>query len=77
MPVNTMRVKISGRLPDLEDLPVQRFSIDGDLLTLEYDSNHVTAAEITGLLLKQTEILELSIKKPDLEQLILQTGEVK
>ena len=77
MPVNTMRVRIGERLPDLDDLPVRRFSLDGDLLTLEYDSNHVTAAEITRLLLKQTEILELNIKKPGLEQLILQTGEVK
>ena len=69
MPVNTMTVKISGRIPDLDDLPVRKFSLEGDVLSLEYYSNHVTAAEIAALLLKQTEIREMNIKKPGLEQL--------
>ena len=74
MPINTMTVKLGGSIPDLYDLPIRRFSLNGDTLTLEYASNYITAAEITALLLKQTEIREISIHKPDLEQLILQTG---
>lgn len=74
MPINTMTVRLGGSIPDLDDLPIRRFSLNGDTLTLEYASNYITAAEITALLLKQTEIREISIHKPDLEQLILQTG---
>ncbi len=74
MPINTITVKLGGSIPDLDDLPIRRFSLNGDTLTLEYASNHITAAEIMALLLKQTEIREISIHKPDLEQLILQKG---
>lgn len=74
MPINTMTVKLGGSIPDLDDLPIRRFSLNGDTLTLEYASNYITAAEITALLLKQTEIREISVHKPDLEQLILQAG---
>lgn len=77
LPINTMKVRIGDTIPDLDDLPIRRYSISGDTLTLEYDSAHITAAEITSLLLRQTEIKELNIQKPDLEQIIIQiqTGE--
>ncbi|MBO6229669.1 MAG: ATP-binding cassette domain-containing protein [Ruminiclostridium sp.] len=72
MPINTMTVYFSGSVPDLDDLPVRKYSLEGNSITLEYNSNHITAAEITALILKQTEITEIGIHKPDLEELILQ-----
>lgn len=72
MPINTMTVYFSGSIPDLDDLPVRKYSLEGNSITLEYNSNHITAAEITALILKQTEITEIGIHKPDLEGLILQ-----
>lgn len=72
LPINTMTVRFGGRVPDTDDLPLRKYSLEGDLLRLEYDSNHITAAEITALLLKQTEITEIGIQKPDLEELVMQ-----
>lgn len=69
VPVDAMTVVFGGRLPDLEDLPVTRYKIDGNRLTLFYNSNHATAAEILKRLLAQTEVLEVKIQKPTLEHM--------
>ncbi len=72
MPINTMTVRFSGNIPGPDDLPVRKYSYTNDTITLEYDSNRVTAAEITALIMKRTEIAEISIHKPDLEDILMQ-----
>lgn len=69
-PTDTIRIKLDGKLPDLEDLPVDKYSIHGNLLTLSYNSNHITAAEILKTVLRQTHISETKIIKPDLDSVI-------
>ena len=69
-PVNTMNIAFSGTIPDFDDLPVRRYSLTGNSLTLEYDSNHITAAEITAFLMNQTGLEKISIRKPDLEEIL-------
>ncbi len=71
-PIDTMRLKIEGGLPDPDDLPLKKYSIDGSTVSLSYNSNHITAAEILKTVLRQTHISEVSIKKPDLEDVISQ-----
>ncbi len=67
VPMDVMTVVLGGKLPDLEDLPLKRYRIEGNRLTISYNSNHVTAAEILKRLLAQTEVTEVKIKKPTLE----------
>ena len=69
-PMDCMRLKLSGRLPDLEDLPVKQYTLSGEELKLRYNSNHVTAAEILEHVLRQTSVQEITIKKPDLAEVI-------
>lgn len=69
-PTDTIRIKLGGKLPDLEDLPIDKYSIQGNLLTLSYNSNHITAAEILKTVLRQTHISEAKIIKPDLDSVI-------
>ena len=71
-PINTMSLKIAGNLPDLEDLPLKKYSINGSEISLSYNSNHITAAEILRTVMRQSDVLEISIKKPDLECIISQ-----
>lgn len=71
-PIDTMRLKIEGGLPDPDDLPLKKYSIDGSTVSLSYNSNHITAAEILKTVLRQTHVSEVSIKKPDLEDVISQ-----
>ncbi len=69
VPVDAMTIVFGGELPDFEDLPVMRYKIEGNQLTLFYNSNHVTAVEILKRVLAQTEVLEVKIQKPTLENM--------
>lgn len=71
-PIDTISLKIGGRIPDLEDLPLKKYSISGSTISLSYNSNHITAAEILRTVMRQTAVSEVSIKKPDLEDVISQ-----
>ena len=71
-PIDSMIVKLSGKLPDLEDLPLKRYEVENHVLRLSYNSNHITAAEIIGVILQQTEISEIKIHKPNLEDILMQ-----
>ncbi|MDE7327593.1 MAG: ABC transporter ATP-binding protein [Lachnospiraceae bacterium] len=69
VPADRMTVLLDGKLPDFEDLPVMQYRIDGKWLTLFYNSNHVTAAEIIKCILTQSNVLEVKIQKPTLESM--------
>lgn len=71
-PIDVMTIKFGGNIPDLEDLPLKKYSVSGDTLTLSYNSNHITSAEILKLILRQTTVSEVSIRKPSLESIISQ-----
>ena len=74
-PIDVMTVNVNGRLPDLEDLPLKRYSVDGNVLTMSYDSNHITSAEILRMVLSQTCVSGVNICKPNLESIITQLKE--
>lgn len=69
--IDRMELKLAGRLPDLEDLPLQGYEIEGDRLCLSYDTNYVSSAEILGLILRQTKVAEMNISRPDLEDIVV------
>jgi len=69
-PMDSMRLKVSGAIPDMEDLPVAKYAIEGDELVLYYNSNHITASEILEVLLKQISIREVSVQRPELSDVI-------
>ena len=71
-PIDSMTVKLLGKLLDLEDLPLKRYEVENHVLRLSYNSNHITAAEIIGVILQQTEISEIKIQKPNLEDILIQ-----
>lgn len=70
-PIDIITVKCRGRLPNMQDLPIVRYTIDDSLLTISYNTNHITAAEIIRVLLQSSSISEVNIMKPSLEDLIL------
>ena len=71
-PIDIMTLKFSGNIPDFEDLPLKKYSVQGNTITLSYNSNHITSAEILKLILGQTSVLEVGIRKPNLESIISQ-----
>ena len=70
-PMDTMQLEVEGRLPDLEDLPLVRYTVDENRLSLSHDSNCVTAAEIVKLVVQQTVIKKMKIRKPELADVIV------
>lgn len=71
-PVYTIFMEVEGPLPDLQDLPLLKYCIDGHKLQLAYYSEHITAAEILQLVLSQTSIKSVKIHKPDLLDAVMQ-----
>jgi len=71
VPIDIMTLKLAGALPDLEDLPLERLYIEKDIITIVYNSNHITAAEILRNIVSQTGVKEVNISKPDLTDAIL------
>ena len=71
VPMDVMNVKLEGGLPDLEDLPVDRYFIENNVLTIKYNSNYITSAEILRTIVSQTKIAEVNISKADIEDAIL------
>ena len=76
-PMDIMTIQYEGEIPDLEDLPLSRFSFDKDMLSIVYNSNYITSAEILDLLIKKISIREVNVKKPGLEEVILEMERMK
>ena len=76
-PMDIMIIQYEGAIPDLEDLPLSRFSFDRDMLSIVYNSNYITSAEILDLLIKKISIREVNVKKPGLEEVILEMERMK
>lgn len=71
VPMDVMKMKLEGGLPDLEDLPVERYFIENNVLTIKYNSNYITSAEILRNIVSQTKIAEVNISKAGIEDAIL------
>ena len=65
-----MTVVFDGPIPSIDDLPIVRYKIEGNNAAYDYNSKYITAAELINVLMKQTRILDVKIKKPDLEEII-------
>lgn len=71
-PPEEITVKLSGRLPDLEDLPLDSYTLDGDELRLRFCPAYITAAEILKQLLRQTSVQLVDIHRANLEDVFAQ-----
>lgn len=71
-PIDVMTIKLAGSIPDFEDLPLNKYSVHDNIITLSYNSNLITSAEILKLILRQTSVSKVSIRKPGLESIISQ-----
>lgn len=69
-PMDSMRLKLSGQIPDMDDLPVAKYVLEGEELLLTYNSNYITASELLEVILRQISVKEVSIQKPRLEDVI-------
>lgn len=69
--VNRIEMTLTGSLPDLEDLPIKDYQILQNKLTIHYNVNYLSAADILEVILMQTNVSEVNVIKPDLADIIL------
>lgn len=74
-PIHEMTILFQGTIPDVEDLPMIKYSLSDHTLRLSYDSNMISAAEIARHFMEQTTILHIDIKRPELEDVIMRRKE--
>lgn len=70
LPQETIRLKVTGGMPDLEDLPLEKYEFDGEVLQIGYRADVIAAAEILQFLLRKCNVTEVSICKPKLEDIV-------
>lgn len=65
-PDEVMEIGFSGKLPDLEDLPLKRYTLKQNRLILTYNANYVTSAELLAHILEQTTVTAVTTRKSGL-----------
>lgn len=71
-PFEEITVKLAGRFPDLEDMPLESYTLDGGVLRLRFRPKYITAAEILKQLLGQVAIQAVDVRRAGLEDVLLQ-----
>ncbi len=77
VPIDIMTLKLDGKYPDFEDMPLERYCIEDGMVELIYNSNHISSAEILENIVSQTVVSEVSIRKPDLADAILKIQSIR
>lgn len=62
-----MEVGISDEIPDFEDLPLEKYSIDSDAITIDYDTQKIKTAQLVRHLMEKSKIGDITLSEPDLE----------
>ena len=68
--LNSMKAVFDGTPPDLQDFPINRYTIDNNILTLYYDSSVVSSKDISNYLLSRGNVQDILITKPSIEEII-------
>lgn len=66
-PLYHMEIKIGENLPDLEDLPIEKLSIQKDFLHIVYDTKKIETVQIMKHLMSKIRLEDVRLYEPDLE----------
>lgn len=69
-PDEVMEISFSGKLPDLEDLPIKRYTLQQNKLILTYNANYITSAELLKHILEQTTVTAVTTRKSGLAEAV-------
>lgn len=62
-----MEIRITGGLPDFEDLPLERYGAFADRVVIDYDVHKIGTARLLEHLMAKNEIRDIKLSEPDLE----------
>lgn len=69
-PLYKMELVLDGNIPDLGDLPIERYRLDGASFMIEYDKNKVDSAQIIKHVMEKCSIRDVKLHEPNLENVI-------
>lgn len=69
-PLYRMTVKMGENLPDFEDLPLEKISIQGNVVDIVYDCQKIETKQILEHILRKNSMEEVRLYEPDLEGII-------
>lgn len=69
-PLYRMELRILGAIPDFEDLPIQKFVMEKDVLTIDYDKHKIDSAQLLKHIMAKSRIADVKLYEPDLESTI-------
>ncbi|MBE5927655.1 MAG: ATP-binding cassette domain-containing protein [Lachnospiraceae bacterium] len=76
-PLNKVEIQLDGSVPDLGDLPVERFEMDNEKIIIEYEKNKVDTAQIIKHVMENCKVYNIKLHEPDLEDVIKKVYERK
>ncbi|MDE6313461.1 MAG: ATP-binding cassette domain-containing protein [Lachnospiraceae bacterium] len=62
--------QVINQLPDMEDLPISSYNIENQTITITYDKQKITTAELVSHILNQCTIKNMELEEPNLEDTI-------
>ena len=69
-PLYKMEIVLDGKTPDLEDLPIEKYTMDNDRITIAYDKNKVDTAQIIKHIMEKCNVKDVKLYEPNLENVI-------
>lgn len=63
-------IELEGKVPDLEDLPVEKYTIDKNILSISFNKQKVEAATVIKHIINKCSIKNVKITEPNLEDTI-------
>ena len=76
-PMHRLELEIEETLPDFEDIPISKYKIEDNNLTIEYDKQIIDTAHILKHIMKKNKINDVRLFEPDLEDTIKKIYERK
>jgi len=77
-PKYMLELRIEGRnLPDLQDLPIYKYVMDGEKLLVYYDKKSINTSTLLTHIIKQCNVKQIQIHEPALEDIIKKIYEMR
>ncbi len=70
LPREELILKVSDAMPDLEDLPLEKYSFNGEELRIIYRADFITSAEILRFVLRRCSVAQVVMRRPGLEEIV-------
>ena len=76
-PLYQLEITVADRIPDFEDLPLEKFVISNQRIQIVYDKQKIDTAQILEHILAQTKVLDVRLLEPNLEETIKNRTKLK